>query len=227
MTAALTPLDEGLQIEIPAWVKDNASFLRWAEENVENQRGKIGYFQGLFWIDQTMEPDLHNQIKMAIAFAVMNWNSRQKLGRYYGDGMLFSRPEIELSCEPDGMFVSKETKASGKVWLEKGKDSLVLFGRPDMVLEVISKSSKNKDLHLLPDLYHQAGVTEYWLVDSLSRSPVLMVNRHTPGVTRWLPPKTAGSSPMSSELVSGSSSIPPRMKSASTASHNHFPLTNP
>jgi Uma2 family endonuclease len=187
MTEVLAPLDEGLQIQIPAWVKDNASFLRWAEANVENQRGKIGYFQGLVWIDQTMETFFHNQIKMAIAFAVMEWNAQQGLGRYYGDGMLFSRPDIELSSEPDGLFVSQQAKANRRAWLEKGRDSLVLLGTPDMVLEVVSKSSRKKDTKILPDLYHQAGVAEYWRVDSLVKAPELNIYSNTPGGYELVP----------------------------------------
>lgn len=180
MSPVISTLEEGIDLQIPAWVKDNTTFLRWAEANVESLPGKIGYYQGMVWIDATMETDLHNQIKMAIALAAMTWAQQHELGRYYGDGMLFSCPEIELSSEPDGMFISKATKATGRVWLEKGKHSLVLFGTPDMVLEVISKTSRTKDTILLRDLYHEAGIPEYWMVDSLAKSPALNIYRHTP-----------------------------------------------
>lgn len=179
MPAVLTPHEDGTQTLIPAWIKDNASFLRWAESEDAPQRGKIGYFQGQVWIDQTMETDFHNLIKTEIAVAVLNWTREQGLGRYYTDGMLFSDPDIQLSSEPDGIFVSKESKATGKVWLEKGKESMVLFGVPDMVLEVVSKSSRKKDLILLRDLYHEAGITEYWVVNSLDEQPVLTIYRHS------------------------------------------------
>ncbi len=201
MTVDLTSIDDGMQLEIPAGITDNASFLRWAEAHLEEHRGKIGFFQGLIWIDQTMETLLHNQIKMAVALAVMNWARERKLGQFYGDGMLFSRPEIELSSEPDGMFVSKTSEATRQVWFEKGRDSLILFGTPDMVLEVISKSSRKKDTKILPALYHQAGVSEYWLIDSVSKTPELVIHRHSangyepvPSQDGWVPSEVLGAS---------------------------------
>src|SRR4029079_12442245 len=87
-------------------------------------------------------------------------------------------PDVQLSSEPDGFFVSKESQATGKVWLEKGRQSRVLFGVPDMVLEVVSKSSRRKDLIILRDLYHQAGISEYWMVNSLEEQPTLIIYRH-------------------------------------------------
>ena len=37
-------------------------------------------------------------------------------------------------------------------------------GAPDLVVEIVSKSSVKKDLHEKYDLYQQAGVKEYWIV---------------------------------------------------------------
>jgi Uma2 family endonuclease len=41
----------------------------------------------------------------------------------------------------------------------------ILLGTPDMVLEVVSKSSEEKDYELLRELYWRAEIPEYWLVD--------------------------------------------------------------
>jgi len=174
MPAVLTPQQDGSEVLIPDWIVDNASFLRWAESDDAPERGKIGYFQGQVWVDQTMESKLHNLIKMAIARQVMNWSEDNDLGQYYGDGMLFSSPEHELSCEPDGLYVAAETQAQGKVWFDPAREK-ILFGVPDMVLEVVSPSSVQKDLKRLRPLYHQAGVTEYWVVNSLDHSPQLVI----------------------------------------------------
>src|SRR5207244_3011794 len=113
----------------------------------------------------------------AIAFGVMKWADREELGQYYGDGMLFSCPEIELSSEPDGLFVLNSSLESKKVWFKHGMQSRVLYGVPDMVLEVISKSSVKKDTVTLRELYHEAGIAEYWLVDSRVKEPTLQVLR--------------------------------------------------
>ena len=43
---------------------------------------------------------------------------------------------------------------------------LELDGTPDMVLEIVSASSAEKDKATLLDLYCRAGIPEYWLVDA-------------------------------------------------------------
>lgn len=44
---------------------------------------------------------------------------------------------------------------------EKGK----YFGTPALTLEVISKSTKSKDMVLKLNTYMSSGVSEYWIVD--------------------------------------------------------------
>lgn len=181
MPTRLTPRQDGPVVTVPEWVIDNKSFLRWAESDEAPEQGKYGFFQGELWVDHTMELLLHNLIKTAIAFGVMKWSDHHELGQYYGDGMLFSCPDIELSSEPDGMFVLDSSWESKKVWLKHGMQSRVMYGTPDMVLEVISKSLVKKDTVTLRELYHEAGVSEFWLVDSRVESPSLQILRHTAG----------------------------------------------
>jgi Uma2 family endonuclease len=91
-----------------------------------------------------------------------------QLGRYVPDGMLFSNAVANLSAQPDGAFVSYKSLQEGKVVLVEGaKQGIVeLDGEPDMVVEVVSDSSVEKDKKTLPDLYYNAGVLEYWLIDA-------------------------------------------------------------
>jgi Uma2 family endonuclease len=178
MATVVTPQEDGIEILIPGWIIDNASFLRWAESDEVPERGRYEYINNQLWIDQTMETVFHNLIKSEIGAALYHWAKSNGLGRYYTDGMLFSSPSVQLSCEPDGMFTSRKSQESGKVWLEKGRTSKVLYGIPDMILEVVSKSSKRKDLTVLRDLYHQVGVSEYWVVNSLEENPGLIILKH-------------------------------------------------
>lgn len=64
--------------------------------------------------------------------------------------------------------MTRESLKSGRVRLVQGdKEAYVeLEGSPDMVLEVVSASSVEKDTETLRELYWQAGITEYWLVDA-------------------------------------------------------------
>src|SRR5258708_26676445 len=114
-----------------------------------------------------MERDVHNQLKTQTIIsvgAVVNATGR---GRLYGDKMRLVHPEARLSNEADGLYVKLETLHRQRAQLRQGKDSLELVGSPDMVLEVVSPTSVHKDTVLLLDLYHRAGIREYWLVNPL------------------------------------------------------------
>ncbi len=82
--------------------------------------------------------------------------------------MLLSDPESSLSMEPDGFFVSFESIRAGRVRLipDESGGVLEVLGSPDMTLEIVSRTSIRKDAVVLRDLYHRAGVREYWLVDA-------------------------------------------------------------
>src|SRR5262249_52631220 len=63
----------------------------------------------------------------------------------------------------------------------QGDQSLEVIGTPDMTLEIISKTSVEKDTVDLMELYAKAGVSEYWLIDSTSANPELSIYRLTNG----------------------------------------------
>jgi len=48
-------------------------------------------------------------------------------------------------------------------------------GAPDLVVEVISKSSVKKDLHEKYNVYENAGVKEYWIVNPNDRSLIIFI----------------------------------------------------
>ncbi len=157
------------QAVIPAWVVDHRSFCRWAFSDDFPERGQFGYFTDSVWVSFEMETENHNQVKSAILAVLLLLARTRKLGRYYGDRMMFSHRPIGLATEPDGMFVSTGTRQSGRVVVTRGSrdlgGSVILEGTPDMVLEVVSPGSVRKDTVDFVDLYWRAGITEYWLVD--------------------------------------------------------------
>ncbi|GMT49608.1 MAG: hypothetical protein IEMM0008_1147 [bacterium] len=63
--------------------------------------------------------------------------------------------------QPDIVFISKENK---HIIQERG-----IFGNPDLVVEVLSKSTEKKDRELKFKAYEKFGVREYWLVDPKKR----------------------------------------------------------
>jgi Uma2 family endonuclease len=43
-------------------------------------------------------------------------------------------------------------------------------GTPDLVIEILSRSTAHRDRHLKRDAYRDAGILEYWLVDPWKRT---------------------------------------------------------
>ena len=48
-----------------------------------------------------------------------------------------------------------------------------VYGAPDFVVEVLSKSTRKKDMYLKLDKYRNAGVREYWMVDPKSKRVIV------------------------------------------------------
>jgi Uma2 family endonuclease len=154
---------------IPAEVVDHDSFCDWALSDDFPRRGRFGYFNDSVWVSFEMETENHNQVKLAIGAILMLLAQARKLGRFYGDPMMFSHRSTGLATEPDGMFVSTAARRSGRVRVRGGRGgaggAVILEGTPDMVLEVVSAGSVTKDTVDLVDAYWRAGIPEYWLVD--------------------------------------------------------------
>lgn len=181
----------GEQIQIPGWVVDFETFRRWTHSPEYPERGQFAYLDGTLWVDPSMERLNHNQIKGEcgrvlttlakgeISRVLRGLAKTERRGIYLGDRMLLTHPEVELSTEPDGMFLSNNSVAGGLVLIEDGDDCCEVVGTPDMVLEVVSATSEEKDLVLLRRLYWEARIPEYWLVDSRVEKPELDILRHS------------------------------------------------
>ena len=52
-----------------------------------------------------------------------------------------------------------------------------IYGAPDMVVEVLSYSTRNRDLTIKKDTYEAQGVREYWIVDPWAKSVTVYLLR--------------------------------------------------
>lgn len=95
-------------------------------------------------LDNTMEQIFHNLIKQAVSQDILNWNRKHRLGNYYNDGMSYSNTTLKFTTVPDGIFVSHDSLKDGLVLRNWGIRSTRLEGSPDMILEVINRSSVNR-----------------------------------------------------------------------------------
>lgn len=157
------------EVRVPAWVVDLASFHRWVESGEFPEHGRIDYLRGEVWVDMGDEQVFsHNQVKTEFTMTLGVLVKAQRRGRFFQDGLRLTHPDLDLSAIPDGMFISNASLRSGRVVLVEGAgDGFVrVEGSPEMALEIVSTSSVQKDTVELRELYWQAGVKEYWLVDA-------------------------------------------------------------
>jgi Uma2 family endonuclease len=70
--------------------------------------------------------------------------------------------------QPDIVYISREN--TGIIDEEKG-----ITGTPDLVVEIISRSSQYRDRYEKKDLYKEFGVKEYWIVDQFASSVEILI----------------------------------------------------
>lgn len=157
------------RVVVPVGIADLDSFHAWALSEDFPERVRIDYLGGVIWVDLSMEELYsHNQAKAAVYRNLMNLVHDADTGLFIPDGMRFSYPGADASVEPDGAYVSYDALRDGRVRQIPGREGgvMILEGAPDMVLEVLSESSEEKDTERLPAYYAEAGVREFWRVDA-------------------------------------------------------------
>lgn len=165
-----TIVDESQAIRLP-WVSDIDAFLEWVESDDLPEKFKPWFLEGEVWVDMSKEQlDSHLDVKCEITSVLHLLVRADGSGRIYPDGVLFTNRRAEISGNPDMVYVTNRTIEAGQVRRQPAKEGgyIGLIGSPDMVLEVVSKSSVKKDTEILFEAYWEAGIGEYWLVDARS-----------------------------------------------------------
>lgn len=170
-----TVFGDSVDVDIPSWVTDLASFCKWVDEPQFPENLPVGWLQGKVWVDMSKEQGFsHNRVRTKITSVLDRLVEGKDLGVLFSEGMFLVNHVGDIAGNPDLLFVSHESLESGHASLIEGADGGVveIHGTPDMVLEVVSRSSVTKDTRDLFDGYWQSGIQEYWLVDA-RRSPIV------------------------------------------------------
>jgi Uma2 family endonuclease len=172
-------------IQIPNWVKNLASFRTWVHSRVLPEKLAVHFLQGDVWVDFEIEEAFtHNFVKAAVLMVLMQVAKADRSGVAFADGMLLTNDDAEMGTEPDAMYVSYKSFETKRVWFTAGEttgaQATELVGSPDLVVEIISPSSEDKDTEWLMTQYYDAGVTEYWLIDARGDDIRFDIYRHGP-----------------------------------------------
>jgi Uma2 family endonuclease len=141
----------------------------WVHSDEFPEKTKAHFINGRVWVEYTMERALsHNRVKMALYLTLEPLT--QPIGVAFCDEMLLTNQAAGLGTAPDCMVVTRETLESGRVTFcggpEDGLDGTELIGSPDLVIEIVSPTSVDKDTEWLMAAYHNAEIPEYWLIDA-------------------------------------------------------------
>jgi len=171
-----------VELEIPSWVTDLNSFRRWLDDPEFPEKLPVWWLRGKVWVDMSKEQAFsHNRVRTRITSVLDQLVADEDLGVLWSDGMFLTNADADIAGNPDAIFVSHEAIAKHRATLVKGRRGGVVEvdGIPDMVLEVVSRSSVKKDTQELFDAYWQAGIPEYWLVNARTSPATLDIWRHT------------------------------------------------
>ena len=99
----------------------------------------------------------HSAILMRLGMTIGHYVVKNNCGRvflddtdvYLPDGNLFSPDLVVITAENFGIMSKRNA----------------IYGVPDMVVEVLSKSTRKIDLSLKKNSYEACGVKEYWIID--------------------------------------------------------------
>ena len=98
----------------------------------------------------------HQRILRRLTVSIENWLTGHPVGEIF-----FGPIDVVLSSAdvvaPDLIYVSWERSQSLK---DDG-----MFAAPDLVVEILSPSTRRRDEELKRRLYERTGVSEYWVID--------------------------------------------------------------
>jgi Uma2 family endonuclease len=130
-----------------------ADYLKWQfDECVELIRGKI--------VRMSPAPSSYHQtVSLNLSLVLGNYLKRQNCKLFVApfDVRLVRKQndsEIQTVVQPDLCVICDTTKIDGRGCL----------GAPDLIIEILSPATSQKDVHDKFDLYEEAGVKEYWIV---------------------------------------------------------------
>lgn len=108
-------------------------------------------------------PSIEHQFTVSeIHFALKLFVREKQLGQVFTAPLEVHLSEISRPVQPDLLFIStaRQPPFGAKIF----------EGAPDLIVEVVSPSSIRLDRKTKFDAYEEAGVAEYWIVDTKTRS---------------------------------------------------------
>lgn len=162
----------GLEIPWDAHTLDG--FRRWVA-TLDEHGPRVSFARGNVHVEMSPQScATHEALVAAINEALRRLSRELDSGRYFTPPSWFTHEATGLSTEPDGFFARWSTLEGGQLHVNPDRD-IEMLGHPDMVLEVVSKTSERKDVVEHVEDYAAAGVSEYWIADARGEQLVFRI----------------------------------------------------
>ncbi len=103
---------------------------------------------------------IHADVDSNLITIFKNYCRKNNCGKVFGDNI-----DVHL---PDGsLFMPDLSIVCDRKIL---KDGGTIYGVPDLIVEILSKSTAKKDFGKKKDAYERNGVKEYWIVNPIDKS---------------------------------------------------------
>lgn len=141
-----------------------AEFRAWLDDRPSSDLGHYELLNGRIVVSPPAGWP-HGRIGARIARVLDEYAERHGIGLAFDSSTGFDLPSGD-TLEPDAAFVSKARWNAAPI---------PVFGQflkvvPDLVVEILSPSTRRRDLTEKKDVYAKNGVDEYWIVDPRARS---------------------------------------------------------
>lgn len=108
-------------------------------------------------VNMVPPPNLgHQDISKKLQYRIMRYLEDHLMGELFNAPVAFVHNAINYT-EPDLIYVSNERRAC---LTHRGVE-----GGADLVVEILSPSTRSRDLGVKKDMYQRLGVPHYWVVD--------------------------------------------------------------
>jgi Uma2 family endonuclease len=164
------------EISVPMGLETLGEFRRWFHTGNYPEKKRIDFIAGDVWIQPSQEGLLHNEICVQLLVTLGTWQRERKVISLL-KSMRYTNLNTKLSTAPDLMYFSSESVKRHEVELRDGNDCVEVMGSPEIMVEVSSKFTYQRDTTVLRQQYWQAGVREYWLADSRKTPSLRILHR--------------------------------------------------
>lgn len=115
--------------------------------------------------EMTAPTTVHQIIALQMCYQIERFIEEKE-----GDCMTYIAPvDVQLDCD-DKTMVEPDVI----ILCDRSKDiNRCIYGAPDFVAEVLSKSTRRKDIGVKTYKYANAGVREYWIIDPKDRKVIV------------------------------------------------------